>query len=202
MGHKKLHKQFQLTDDGFVWKGECLGFDSIRHLAFAWIRTTQRSNFVKVGEPEEAQLLITLNDGRRVFLRIDEQTILFGLNVDRKEDIQGLKDLYLHLLSTSFEYRMEHYLRELRDKGYFTYDECRFCPEERTIYFRRRAFPVGTCNFLKGNGYVEIKEKEMTFLDKVKRELLSWKVPQFNTQTDPDVIFLLLDRLFGLRWNT
>ena len=36
---------------------------------------------------------------------------------------------------------------------------------------------------------------------KVKRELSPWKVPQFNTQTDPDVIFVLLEELFGLSWK-
>lgn len=201
MGDKKLHKHFQLADDGFVWKGEHLGFDSIRHLAFALIQTTQRMNLIKVAEPQEARLLITLTDGRTIFLSIDEQTILFGLNVDKKEDIQGLKELYLHLLRTSFHHRVEHYMRELGDKGYFTYDTCRFCPNERTIYFRNKAFPVDSNDFLRGNGYIEIKQKGMTSLDKVKKALFTWEAPQFSTRTDPDVIFLLLDRLFGLRWN-
>lgn len=200
MGQTKQYKQFQVVDpDGFLWKGEHLAFDSIRHLFFKWIKTIQRQNFVKVGEPEEAHILITLVDARTIHLSFDEQTILFGFNTDKKRDIDNLKQLYVYLLEKSFEHRLAFYLRELHEKGYFEYDDCRFYPKERIIFFGNIAFPLATSHFLKGNGYVELKKREMTFTDKVKSGL--GLAPQFNTQTDPDVIFVLLDRLFGLRWK-
>lgn len=38
-------------------------------------------------------------------------------------------------------------------------------------------------------------------MNKVLREVTFTKIPQFNTQTDSDVIFYILDEYFDLKWN-
>lgn len=150
MGQSKEFKQFRIVDDDvFIWKGERLGFDAIRHLFFSWVKTTVRVNSLKAGEPEEAQLLITLVDGRIIHFHFDEQTILTGVYTDKKINIEKLKQLHVCLLRRSFEHRLAHYLRELEQKGYFEYDECRFYPKERTIFFRKKPFPLATHDFVK-----------------------------------------------------
>jgi hypothetical protein len=204
MGQRKRYEQFEILDNNtFRWKKERFGFDAIRHLMFGSIKTIQRQNFVKVGEPEEAHLFITLVDCREIHLYFDEQTIFFGSNTNKQQDIRNLEELYKHLLQLSYKYRRNHYLKELEEHGYFYYDECSFHPKEKTIIFRlNQEFPIATTNFIKSPYVIVLEEKrELTFWEKVKRELSLGKSPQFNIQTDPDVILALLEELFGLQWE-
>jgi hypothetical protein len=47
-------------------------------------------------------------------------------------------------------------------------------------------------------GYIEMRPKEATIADKIFRGLTT---ERFRTRTDPDVIFVLLDKYFNLRWS-
>lgn len=201
MKQKSQFKHFKFTDeDGFLWKEEYVGFDAIRHLFFSWVRTTQRDNFIKVGEPEKARLIITLVDDRKIKITFNEATIFVGLNRNKKNEIESLKQLYYYLSQQSFEHRLAHYLRELEDNGYFEYDKCRFYPKKQVIVFRKKAFPLATYTLLRGKGYVEIRKKTWTFAEKIKREFAVTKLPHFETQTDTDVIYALLGKFFGIQW--
>jgi hypothetical protein len=45
-----------------------------------------------------------------------------------------------------------------------------------------------------------MRKKDFGFLDKVKREISLTKIPQFNNQTDANVIFSLLDHYFRMNY--
>lgn len=69
------------------------------------------------------------------------------------------------------------------------------------LVFKDKEFPIQSSSFLKGYGYIEMRPKDYGLMNKVLREVTFTKIPQFNTQTDSDVIFYILDEYFGLKWN-
>ena len=59
---------------------------------------------------------------------------------------------------------------------------------------RHQEFFLRNSEFLKGAGYISMLRKDAGIADKVKMKVSLTKVPQFNTEIDPDVIFFLLGR--------
>jgi hypothetical protein len=201
MFERSQYKKFSVEENGFNFKGEFHDFNNIAHIFFTRIHTTQSMNFVKVGEADSSYLHITLDSGKKIKLSFDEAGIFLGFNSNKQTDLKNLTDLYIFLSEKSFQKRISKHIKDIKDKGYFIYDECYFYPAQKKIVFRNKEFPVETSSFLKGYGYIELRKKDFGFLDKVKREVSLTKTPQFNTQTDTDVIFTLLDQYFGLRWK-
>ena len=197
---KKQYDAFQLTSDGFIYKDSQYRIGEVLHLYFHRVRTVQRRNFVKLGEAESAYLGITLLSGKQIVLSFDESTILYGFNLDKKDDFKNLMNLYIFLSEKTFANRLQPYLNQIQSAGYFVFGECRFYPRDK-IVFRSKEFPLHSTTFLKSYGCIEMKLKDSTFLDKVVRHLPFTATPQFGTQVDSDVIFYLLDKHFGLRWG-
>ena len=47
---RRQYKQFLVEENGFTYKGQFFEFSEIRHLSFCQVLTTQKQNFIKVGE--------------------------------------------------------------------------------------------------------------------------------------------------------
>ena len=194
MRKKRQYTEFAVEDaDGFIWQGQHFGFDKVRHLFFSWVKVT--------ADADKAYLRITLVDNRIIQLYFDSDVLLSASIPGRNEDIVNLKKLYLYLSVRSYEYRLSYYLQELQAKGYFTIDECRFYPDANIIRFREKVLPIASYEFLNCNGYIEIRKKNRTRWEMFTNGF-SLHIPQFNTQTDPDVVFALLDKYFGLKWQS
>jgi hypothetical protein len=182
------YRQFQAHAQGFCWQGEDFGFDQITHLFFSWGargRDGRRSY-----RSEAATLRITVNAGETIVLNFKSRS------GRPSENIANLRHLYVHLSYQSFPHRLERYKREVKERGYFSYEGYQFHPPGKIVR-RSQEFPVRATKFRKGPGYVELRKKQLTFLDLLKREYC----PRFNTQNDTDVIFHLLNEEFGLRWK-
>ena len=193
------YNAFQITADGFNYKGSSYLFDEISHLFFSHVLTTQRLNFVKVGQPESAYLHIILSSRKKLKLSFDEFSFWMGFNFNKKKDIKNLVHLYAFLAKKTFANRLEHYLRQISENGYFVYDNCRFYPNNK-IVFRKKEFPVKSSSFMKRCGYVGMRPKS-GIVDKIIWEMSIINLPQFNTETDPDIIFHLLEKYLGLKWS-
>ena len=202
MFKNKDPKQFQLVDGGFEHNGEFHKLIEIKHIFYSLVHTTQRTNFIKVGSADSAYLHLTLDSGKTIKLEVDEATWFHGINRNKQAAISSLQKLYVALCESTFRNRLARYINEVEVQGYFVYDECRFYPSEKKIVFRNKTFHRDSTTFKKeGWGVIGLSKKEPSFLDKVKEQTSLAKSPQFNTQTDTDVIFLLLDKYFGLRWR-
>jgi hypothetical protein len=198
---KRQYEHFQAQSDGFVWKGAKFHFGQIVGLLFRRVSTTQRINFVKVGVAKSATLIITVDSGQGIILDFDESGFIFGVNSDKAKDLSNLQDVYLYLSEKSFPHRLGRYLEELREKGFYTHDGCRFYPRNK-IVFRGKEFPLATTDFFRGYGYVEMRKANPNWVDKLKREISLTKLPQFSTLINADIIMHLLDVHFGLRWSS
>lgn len=192
-------KDFNLSGNTFSWKGRTYDISAIKHIAFYRAITTHKTNFVETGKTEKAQMTLTFNSGQNLNVSIDEQGIFFNKN--KTQQIETLAEFYGFLLHVTFERRVKFYEEQIERNGYFVYDECHFYPHKKVV-FRGKDFDVNTSSFLRSYGYIEMRKKDYGVLDKIKREVSLTKIPQFNTLTDTDVIFHLLDKHMGLRWKS
>lgn len=197
---KRKPDELLICGDSFRYKGDEYKFHEVKHLYFKWIITTQITNFVYAGQPWEMSFFIILSDNGVVGIKVDEKTFFHGINTEKSEALWNLKESYYQLLKKTFEHRITYYMRELDEKGFFNYGECNFYPSERVIYFRDKPFPVDSTIFVKEETYVFMRKREKTFMDKMNWQL-SFELPHFDTCTDTDIIFFLLDKFFGLKWE-
>jgi hypothetical protein len=191
-------KDFKLSGDSFTWNNRTYDVNTISHIGFYRAVTTHKTNFVETGKTEKAILTLTLSNGQTVNMSIDEQGIFWNKN--RAQQIQSLADFYGYLMHVTFDRRLKFYEDQITQSGYWRYDECYFYPREK-IVFRGSNFDVGTDSFLRSYGNIELRKKDYGILDKLKRGFSLTKTPQFSTLTDTDVIFHMLDKHMGLRWN-
>jgi len=194
------YRKFRLEDDQIHWKSDTYPISSVTHLKYQRVLTTQRMNLVKVGEARSSYLTISMNCGVKIKLSFNEATLFLGWNRDKTRDLMNIDDLHRYLARVTFQQRLEPFLDAVERTGEFEYDGCRFIPREKKIVFRTQEFIVGRDSFLRGVGYVELRPAKLSLSGKLRREL-SFKLPHFNTQTDTDVIFALLDHYFGLKWK-
>lgn len=191
-------KDFNLSGTFFTWNNRTYDINTISHIGFYRSITTHKTNFVETGKTEKAILTLTLSNGQTVNMSIDEQGIFWNKN--RTQQIQALADFYGYLMHATFDRRLKFYEEQIARNGYWLYDECYFYPNKKVV-FRGRDFLVGTDQFLRSYGNIELRKKDYGVLDKLKREVSLTKIPQFSTVMDTDVLFHMLDEHMGLRWN-
>lgn len=192
-------KDFSLSGNTFSYKGKAYDVNGINHIGFYRAITTHKTNFVETGKTEKVILTLAFAGGQALNIAIDEQGVLF--NKSRSQQIQTVADFYSYLSRMTFDRRVRHYESQIERNGYFVYDECYFYPNSR-VEFRGRSFDVNSTSFLRSYGVIEMRKKDFGFLDRVKREVSITKIPQFNTATDTDVLFHLLEKHFGLTWGS
>lgn len=196
---------FRLSENGFEIKGQSYCDSQIRHIFVGRKNTVTKVNFAYMGEVHAIKVVITLITNQALVLQETEgggliSAVISDFLGQNQSKVVGLAEAVEVLMKRTFEHRLSIYLKELETHGYFTRDECRFYPRDK-IVFRDKVFALQNTTFLKGPGHIELRAANFSIFHKIKRELTLTKIPQFNTQTDGDVIFTLLDRFFGLRWE-
>ena len=96
----------------------------------------------------------------QIRLSFDEKGFIYGWNKDKKEDIRKLSDLYSYLAYQSFVYRSKPFIEEIGRNGFFTYNKCKFFPEDKKIICDGKNFIVGESGFWRGEGYVWMNQKK------------------------------------------
>jgi hypothetical protein len=197
---KKLFPE--VTERGLSYKWSSYRFEEISHLVFTHSSTTINVNFVKRGDLDRVQLSIILTNGEKIEISFNEANTWADVSFAKKKtiEINSLVDLYVSVAKTTFVNRLQYYLRQLDERGYFLYEDCRFYPGDR-IVFRNKDFHLRSTKFLKGYGRIEMYPKEETILGKINRTWVITLPPLFKTEIDPDVISYLLEKYFGLKWS-
>ena len=199
----KRDTHVDLSADHLSFGDSAFKFDEILHLSFSWVNTSVRVNFVKAPDRERAYLNIVLTNGERINLSFDEggswwRDVRSPLNL--KREIKTVVDIYKILADRTFANRVLFYTEQLKQRGYFVYDDCRFYPGDKIIY-KNKEFHIKSTKFLKYAESIVMRQKKESLVDILKREIVEFTYPQFRTVVDPDVIFYLLKQHFGLSWS-
>lgn len=195
----KQYRDFQLTEHGFRYKNNDYSINQIHNIFFNRTLTIQNGNFFKIGEAESAVLILIMGGGKKIKLSFDEDGMIIpGLNFNKKNDIKFLIDLYLHFSKNTFDRRLKQYTDQIAQIGYFIYDKSHFYPKNK-IVIKGKEFSLKTSTFHKSYGHVEARRQDYGMINKVMKELIGTS-SQFETETDTDVIFYILDKYFNLSW--
>lgn len=191
------YKKFYIAEDreSLNYKGTVYKFSDITHLYFSHSITRHSINLIETGKTEDVFLKIFLANGRSIKLAFTEI-----YKSKTRENLDNLISLYQFIAENTFNQRLQLYLCQVQKYGYFEYDECKFYPNDK-IVFKNKSFPINSSSFLKGGGVIELRPKNWTIFDRIKRETTLTKIPQFCYETDSDVIFYILDKYFNLRWS-
>ena len=197
MSAKNSVRELVVKENGFVFRGTHYSFDDIDHIRFVRANTNYHMNFVKYGSEESAGMLLIFNSGEKINL-IEKPGMFLNSN---KSNIKSIIDFYILCTNSTFENRISKYIKDIKDRGYFSYGEFYFYPISKIIRFEDIEFSAETIDFMRGYGYIELRKKNCGMLDRLKRELSMSKTYMIDTLTDTDVFFSLLDRFFGLQWS-
>ena len=193
----KKRYEVHLSDDALTYNGVTYPLREIKHIDFVWIKTTQRMNFVKVGEPEEAIMDVIMDSDKKVNIQIDESTIFMGWNRDRKNEIATMKEIYAELMQRTVQARLAKYLEFQRRTGYFDYLEWHLTPPD-SFSHKGKSYRVSDYQLMKGPNYISFEKKNKSAMDRLGA---LWSVPAFATVRDRDILFFLLKQNFGLTWK-
>lgn len=194
-------KSIQLHKDGFSHKGSSYLFSEVSHIFCSDKITTQKVNILlTVGEAKSYGVRITFRNGHKIEIYLDETGFIVGFNKDLSKEIDALRLAVREIYRVTFPQRLEPYEAEIAGKGYFTYDECKFYPGNK-IVFRDKEFYLDNLSLGNYGFAIELKQRNMGLMDKLIRANSPFKTPQFNTQTDYDVIAYLLHKYFRIKIN-
>jgi len=187
-------KDLQLVDGGFEVTGRPYSDSLIQHI---FVGTSTKRDFNGV------RLTLTLTTGEQLVFQETEGTGLISAVYQEVFHTGDLGVIRLHekantLKGRTYQQRLSYYLAELNDKRYFTYGGCQFHPFQK-IVFKGREFCLKATDFERCGTAVVMRPTHSSVFDRLKREFSFRTPPQFNTQTDSDVILQLLRQYFGLK---
>ena len=149
------------------------------------------------------KLELSLKNGEKLKIKSEDWDDLNPAGIilsklhNKDEERNNIFMVYQKLCQRTYQQRLDLYLSQIKDHGYFVYNECKFYPSEK-IVFRDLEFKLNEIQYINHGNGVEIKRKSgFSIKEKLKFELT--KYPQFMITTDTDVIGVLLDKLFGMR---
>ncbi len=182
--------------DGFIWKQRRYSFNDILHIYFLW-----EQGYAKfVGAPKKHKM----KAGADMYIELElvntKQNIStksftwFSHESGKQSDFYTG---YIFLANKTFVNRYNHYVEEIKNKGYFTYLNIRFYKDgkfvtdkyENNIFNHRiykKPFEL----------YLESKDKPKGLWNKLKAKYTS--IP---TQCDQDVFYALMKQVYGISWK-
>lgn len=199
MFEKSAYVQLSISSNEFVHKGRHYALADVAHVLLERVSTTQKMNFSTVGTSHSASLVVTLKNGKRLSTFIDEATFILGWNKDKSKELEYLLTMYQTIAQKTFEQRLQPYLDQLSELGYFVHDNCLFYPIENKIVFNNRDYDLSQYRLYRYP--CEIVIGRMGSNGHIKKDFALRKAPKFNTQTDPDVVFALLRHYFNIAWE-
>jgi len=196
--------KFILLHDGFIFKGRQYSDSDIINIRLSNVNLDYRyGGLFHAADVKIVTLELSLKSGEELKIKSEDWDqlnpagIVISLFRDKDKERNDIFMVYQQLCQRTFRQRLDLYLNQLNDHGYFMYNECKFYPSDK-IVFRDIEFKISESQFISHGNGIEIKRKGgFSISEKLKFELT--KYPQFMITTDTDVIRVLLDKLFGMR---
>lgn len=120
-----------------------------------------------------------------------------------EEIIKKIRDIYIKIADATFDQRFMMYVNKMCDSGFFDYAGWKLFPDQNRFELKSISYHLGsyTLGRSTGNtGHIELAEKNDNLGGKMKKFLLSSVPPRIDTVKDPDILFAILEKYFGIRW--
>ena len=192
---KKQKLDFEIHDDHFVYKSQVFSFLDIKSIRFAQARHDVHYVLVGTSSTHQVSMIIDMKNGEEIKLKEADKL----LKNSNDETVDEIRSIYIAISDKTSRQRANAYQEQIKSHGYFHYSGWRLYPEGRYIESDKGKFSLEDFSLFKHYGFLELRPKNPSVFDKLKRKVTS-KMIGINTTTDTDVIFPLLEHYFGLTW--
>ncbi|MFX6152744.1 hypothetical protein ABTF40_17655, partial [Acinetobacter baumannii] len=124
------------------------------------------------------------------------------LSDSKLSSVQYIENQFSIISEKTWDIRVEKYTQQIKEKGYFDYNEWRFYPNQQVIQDtkKNKVYNLDSTELLKSPEYITVKEKNAGLGSKLMQSLVG-KPSIIITRTDTDVFFTLLKHFFDLSWS-
>jgi len=196
MFKKKLDLNLEYSEGSFLFNDIEYNYSKVKSISYAEGRSDIHVIAHGTDSSYGAMLVIDMIDGEVVTIR--EKT-----TSGRIEIVEKIRNFYIEISHSTHLKRINTYHDEVKEKGYFSYNNWRFYPEGNYIHATiiNKKFELKKYKLQRNSeGVLYVKLKNPSIMETIKRQL-TWRVPAFNTARDQDIIFILLKLYFKLSWS-
>jgi hypothetical protein len=189
---------FKLTDNGFHYRGINYKLDDVKETRI--YKIVSKVNTIGIGTTNisySISILFEMKTGEHVQLT-EQPTWLSNSKIDKVEQIQNIFNI---VSEKTFQNRVEKYLTQVYQQGYFEYAGWRYYPEQKKIIDmgNNRAYSTQTTKFLRSYDYITVVDESDGLSEKIKAKLSGYA--KISTLADTDVFYTLLKHFFSLEWK-
>ena len=197
----KMSKKLTVFSNEFEYKGVVYPFTQIEKIYFYWKRNTRVPLGLSSdlgwegGEDMDIRIKVDSND--------EELTAnTWTYKKHGSDKCESFYDGYVFLMKKTFNQRLIFYIKNVEEKGFFTYSDTKIYPDGSIIDKKGNSCSIHNKTVTRSPFYITIKQKEsaMNIGEKAKDKILGSGIT-IPTNYDPDVFFYLLKKYFGLSWK-
>ena len=189
---------FKLTENGINYRNNFYDFNEVVEVAM--LSSVLEHKIIMVGSEYDysISIVITLKSGEK--LQVTEQSTWFSDS--RTSIVQSISSSFSIISEKTWNARIQKYMKQVNDKGFFEYNEWCFYPSQKNIknIQTNKVYELGSVNLLRHSRCILVKEKNISFISKLIQFFIR-KDPLIITITDTDVFFKLLHHYFNLNWQ-
>ncbi|MCI5115544.1 MAG: hypothetical protein D3921_14005 [Candidatus Electrothrix sp. AW1] len=187
---------FTLTEEGFTYKGISYHLNDVVEAKIFRHRLETKQIGIGSYFTHSISVIFSMKTGENV--QLTEQPTFFSNS--KLSKVERIQEIFNVISEKTFKNRLQKYLIQLENQGYFEYSGWHFDPEHSKIINTKtkRAYLINEVKLMKSYGFIEVVESN-GIGSKIRRNIKG-KVG-INTLGDGDVFFALLKHLFGLSWR-
>ena len=190
-------EDLEFRDRDFVYKNKSYEYKDILSILFNATVTQRSINGIPIGKSYDATLRLTISNDRN--LDIKPTAGFFGRM--NKKGMSALQHAYAVFSHVSFNYRIARYEKQLKSKGYFSYDNYRF---HKSGHLHKEGEEL--CNLLSSE--IEVYLQPFALIVRNNDKSLAKKVTSFffdsdehiDISRDLDCILYLMNSLYQMSW--
>lgn len=181
-------------EECFAHDGRSYNYCDVAHLSWYATHTNVSMNSLPAGSHDDATLKIIFRTSD--VLKLKAGALLFPTLRDTAGMCRRLSDTYKTLAQKTGQVRLDGYMRQLREKEYFTYSGYRFY-RDGTLTKGHNSTKIGSLHevsLVRATPFeLIIKQSTQSIFDRIKSRILEQRI---NLQVDYDVFHFLLEEVF------
>lgn len=188
---------FELNDIGFKYRDKYYRFDDVIQVGIA--RHVLEHKVVLVGSDfhHSVSIIMVVKSGEQI--QITEQPTL--LSNSKISSVEYIENQYAIIAQKSWSNRLNKYIKQLEDTGYYEYNEWRFYPQQKRIkdLVKDKTYDMNDVTLLRNPFYISVRAKNEGLGSKFIRNFVGKDIG-ISTIRDTDVFFTLLKHFFNISW--
>jgi len=189
---------FEVNNIGFKYRDKHYRFDDVVGVKIA--RQVLEHKVVLVGSDfhHSISIMVLVKSGEHI--QVTEQPT--WLSDSKISSVEHIENQFSIIANKSWNNRLNKYVDQVKDSGYYEYSGWRFYPQQKKIkdLTKDKTYDLDSIVLSKTPTYIIVKKKNEGIASIFIRNMIGKDVI-IGTLTDPDVFFTLLKHFFDISWS-